>query len=227
MGFAIIFEGLMRGLTSFTGGSSGLAVGSFSAFGYTFTSLTSQFYLAIVIFGLVYAWSRAVVRRQPGRVMKAVHSDELAARSLGVDTSRVKVKVFVLSALIASVMGSLYAHFESFASPDQFGIVVSLLLLTMLIIGGEGTLWGAVIGVAVLRVIPEFFSSFSEYQLLIEGVLLTGVLLLFPAGAAGGRPRWANSAGRPAPPPPPPTAPPGSSGPDRGTHRRPAEAAIK
>lgn len=194
LGFAVIFEGLMRGLTSLTGGSSGVGgIGDFSIFGMTFTSLRSQLYLVLVIFGLLYAWSRAVIRRQPGRMMKAVHSDELAARSLGVNPSRVKTKVFVLSAVIASAMGSLYAHFQHFVSPDQFGLTVSLLLLTMLVIGGEGTLWGAVIGVVVLRIIPEYFSAFADYQLLIEGVLLTGVLLLFPAGAAGGLTRLANA----------------------------------
>jgi len=194
LGFAVIFEGLLRGLTTITGGSSGVGgIGDLSLFGYTFSSLQSQLYLVIVIFVLLYAWMRAAVRRQPGRVMKAVHADELAARSLGIDPNRTKIKIFVLSAMIATAMGSVYAHFQHFASPDQFGLTASLVLLTMLVIGGEGTLWGVLIGVGVLKLLPEYFSGLAQYQLLITGVLLTGVLLLFPTGAAGGLMRLVNA----------------------------------
>jgi ABC-type branched-subunit amino acid transport system permease subunit len=193
MAFAVIFEGLTVGLAKVTGGASGLGgVGDFSLFGISFTSPQSQLYLVIVVFVLLYAWMRAAVRRQPGRIMKAVHADELAARSLGINPDRTKVRIFVLSALIATAMGSIYAHFEHFASPDEFGLTASLLLLTILVVGGEGTLWGVLIGLAVLKLLPEYFSGLAQYQLLITGVLLTLVLLVFPSGAAGGLIRLTN-----------------------------------
>ncbi|MFI6350228.1 ABC transporter permease [Streptomyces sp. NPDC050560] len=193
MALAVIFEGLMDGLTRLTGGQSGLGgIPDLSILGYSFSSLRSQLYLLVTVFVLLYAWMRAAVRRQPGRVMRAVHADELAARSLGVNPGRVKVRIFVFSALIATVMGSLYAHFQHFASPDQFGLTASLLLLTMLMVGGERTLWGTLIGVAVLKLLPEYFSSLAQYQTLLAGVLLTGVLLLSPSGAAGGVIRLGN-----------------------------------
>lgn len=197
MALAVIFEGLMDGLTHLTGGASGISgIPDLSVFGFAFTTLRSQLYVLIAVFLLLYAWMRAAVRRQPGRVLKAVHADELAARSLGIDPNPVKVRMFVLSALIASLMGSVYACFQHFATPDQFGLTVSLLLLTMLVVGGEGTLWGGVIGVLVLKLLPEYFSGLADYQLLITGVLLTGVLLFFPTGAAGGIVRLGNWAWR-------------------------------
>lgn len=193
LAFAVIFEGLTRGLTGLTGGSSGIGgVGDFTLLGLDFSAPWAQLYLALAVFAGVYAWSRALVRRQPGRMMKAVHADELAARSLGINPARVKTKVFILSAVIASALGSLYANFQHFVSPDQFGVAVSLLLLTMLVIGGEGTLWGGVIGVLFFKWVPEYFSAFSNYELLIEGVLLTVVLIAFPSGAAGGLMKAAN-----------------------------------
>lgn len=208
MALAVIFEGLLDGLADLTGGASGLGgIGDFSLFGLELSSPQAQLYLVIAIYILVYAWMRAAVRRQPGRLLKAVHSDELAARSLGIDPDRTKVRVFVLSALIATVMGSLYAHFEHFASPDEFGLTTSLLLLTILVVGGEGTLWGGLIGLAILKVLPEYFSALAQYQLLITGVLLTVVLLGFPAGAAGGLVRLTNWLWRRVNMPPrPPTA---------------------
>lgn len=193
MAFAVIFEGLMRGLVGITGGSSGLGgIGDLSLFGFTFSSLMSQLYLVIVIFLLMYAWMRMAMRRQPGRIMNAIHGDELAARSLGISPSRTKTKVFVLSAVIASAMGSIYAHFQHFATPDQFGLTASLLLLVMLTVGGEGTLWGVIVGVAIIKLLPQYFSALAEYQLLINGALLTAVLLLLPGGAAGGLMRLTN-----------------------------------
>lgn len=194
MAFAVIFEGLMRGLVDITGGSSGLGgIGDLTLFGYTFSSLFSQLYLVIFIFFLMYAWMRTAMHRQPGRVMKAIHGDELAARSLGISPSRTKTKVFVLSAVIASAMGSIYAHFQHFTTPDQFGLTASLLLLVMLTVGGEGSLWGVIIGVAIIKLLPQYFSALDEYQLLINGALLTAVLLLLPGGAAGGLTRLANA----------------------------------
>ncbi|MBO0850297.1 MAG: hypothetical protein J2P20_12585, partial [Pseudonocardia sp.] len=84
-------------------------------------------------------------------------------------------------------------------------LTTSLLLLTILVVGGEGTLWGGLIGLAVLKVLPEYFSELAQYQLLITGALLTVVLLVFPAGAAGGLIRltnwlWRRANMRPRPP---------------------------
>ena len=85
-----------------------------------------------------------------GRGLRALHGSEAAAASVGVRTESYKVKVFVLSALYASLAGSLYAHYLTFISPKTFDIFFSVELVTMVIVGGMGSIWGALSGTVFL-----------------------------------------------------------------------------
>jgi branched-chain amino acid transport system permease protein len=121
-----------------------------------------------------------------GRALRAVHGSELAANAMGVEASRYKVQVFVLSAIYASMAGSLYAHFVTFISPSSFSLMFSILLLMMVVVGGAGTIWGALLGAAVLTLLPEYLRGLEDFEVLAYGAILMIVLLYMPQGILEG-----------------------------------------
>jgi branched-chain amino acid transport system permease protein len=94
--------------------------------------------------------------------------------------------VFVLSAVYASMAGSLYAHFLAFISPNAFSLMFSILLLMMVVIGGSETIWGAVVGAAILTLLPEYLRSLEDFEILVYGAILLAVLLFMPQGILEG-----------------------------------------
>ena len=122
-----------------------------------------------------------------GRALRTVATDEATASSVGIDVHRTKLSAFLVSAVLASVAGSLYAHTVSYLSPETFNFTTILTFFMMLFIGGLGSVWGAVLGSLVVTVVPEVVpSSVATWQPTIFGVLLVAVLILRPAGLLGG-----------------------------------------
>ncbi len=132
--------------------------------------------LVAIIFGLNLARSRV------GRGLRALHSGEAAANCMGVPTRIYKIKIFVLSAVFASVAGSLYAHYLSFVSPKTFDIFFSVELVTMVIIGGLGSIWGGLFGSTFITSLPNLLSSFDEYKDVFYGFILVVILISTPEG---------------------------------------------
>ena len=97
--------------------------------------------------------ARNLLNSRVGRALRAVHGSETAANSLGINTADYKVKVFVLSAMFASISGSLYAHYITFISPSSYDFYYSIQVVTMVIVGGMGSLWGSLFGAGVLTFI--------------------------------------------------------------------------
>ena len=135
-----------------------------------------------------------LIHSRVGRAMAALSHNEIAARCSGIDTEGYKVKIFVLSAVLASLAGSLYAHYITFISPGTFSFFYSLQVVTMVLVGGMGSLWGSVFGAILLTLLPEALHAVKEYNVLIYGLILMVVLVFFPQGLFPGN-RW-NSAKR-------------------------------
>jgi branched-chain amino acid transport system permease protein len=185
LAFGILVEAVANGLT-ITGGPSGLAgIPPFSVAGYAFDTDTRFFYLIWALVAVALVLSANFVRSNRGRILRAMHGDQTGARSLGLHVTRAKVSVFVISACMASIAGSLYASYFRYLSPDQVGSSESLQLITMLVIGGMGTLFGPLIGVALLTYLPLASQSFANYSILVTGVLLVLFLRYLPAGIWG------------------------------------------
>ncbi|HEX4832988.1 MAG TPA: ATP-binding cassette domain-containing protein [Trebonia sp.] len=186
LAFGILVEGVANGL-GITGGPSGiggippLTVGSFQ-----FDTDNSFFYLIWIVVGLALVLSANLVRSNRGRILRAMHGDQVGARSLGLRVTRAKIAVFAISACLASVAGSLYADYFRYLSPDQVGSAESLQLITMLVIGGMGTLFGPLIGVTLLTYLPIAFQPLANYSTLVTGLLLVAFLRYLPAGLWGG-----------------------------------------
>ncbi|HLI35855.1 MAG TPA: ATP-binding cassette domain-containing protein, partial [Streptosporangiaceae bacterium] len=186
LAFGILVEAMASGLT-ITGGPSGIAgIPPFSVAGYAFDTDTRMFYLVWALVAVALVLSANFVRSNRGRILRAMHGDQVGARSLGLHITRAKVAVFVISACMASVAGSLYASYFRYLSPDQVGSAESLSLITMLAIGGMGTLFGPLIGVALLTYLPLVSQSFANYSMLVTGILLVVFLRYLPAGIWGG-----------------------------------------
>ncbi len=199
LGVGIILHVLFVQFASLTGGPSGLVdVPSFSILSFEFHTPLQNYYLiwACVGFGLIGALNLASSRI--GRALSAIKDSEIAAECAGVRTHDYKVAVFVLSAAYAAVAGSLYVHFINFVAPEPFGFMGSVVLLTMVVVGGIGSFWGPVVGATLLTVLPEYLRAWEGLEVLLYGLVLVAVMMFLPQGLAPllRWPRWAWGIGR-------------------------------
>jgi branched-chain amino acid transport system permease protein len=191
MGFAFIVESLIR--TQLLGGSSGISgIPYLSVLGYTFDSDRSYYYLVWSIVFLAAIVCLRIGETALGRSMKAVHTDEEAAGCMGINVAKTKIQVFVFSAALAAIAGSLYAHYGRVISPNSFNIMLSVKLLLMLFLGGAGSIYGGLIGALILFALPEFLEHMERLELVLEGLVFMLILIFLPKGLVGGLNRILN-----------------------------------
>ena len=187
LGLNFVFHIILLQWDAVTGGPSGfygipyLAIGSF-----VFDDEVRLHYLIWTVAMVCLLLCLNLVRSGVGRGMAALAGDETAAAALGVDTRATKVKVFVLSALLASLAGSLYAHTYAFISPDSFDIFAATDFAIMVVVGGMGSIWGSLFGAAVMTMLPEWMDLFDNYKDLVHGGILVLVLMFLPQGLVTG-----------------------------------------
>jgi branched-chain amino acid transport system permease protein len=183
LGFGIIINILMGELEQFTGGHDGLmGIPPLTVGGLTFDDDLKNFYLIWSFVFLFMLAARNLLNSRVGRALRAISGSEVAANSLGVNTADYKVKVFVLSAMFASISGSLYAHYLTFISPSSYDFYYSIQVVTMVIVGGMGSLWGSLLGAGVLTCISEALHVAKQYHIIAYGVFLCLVLVFLPEG---------------------------------------------
>jgi branched-chain amino acid transport system permease protein len=178
---------LTVGLSDWTGGPSGMTgIPNFSIGSYTFTGPVANYYLVwgVVLVSLLVLAN--AMRSDFGRTLRAIRTDQTAALALGIDVPRHKLYAFLIGAAFASIAGSLLAFDFQFLSPDMVSTNQSFLIVTMLVIGGEGTLVGPVIGVILLTLLPTAFQFLANYKTLASGILLVVAMLYLPSGLYGG-----------------------------------------
>lgn len=183
LGLAVIVHHLSNNLTGLTRGAMGvpgiptlLPIGS--------SSLARAAFTAVAIFCLAatYGLLRRVARSPFGTLLRCVRDDETAAACLGIDVRLRKLQAFVLSAVMASAAGSLYAHLNSYIAPSMFDIDLSVGLLLMVVLGGSGTLSGPVLGAFILILLPELLrlagTSTATAAIVREFIFGAGLVLL-------------------------------------------------
>jgi branched-chain amino acid transport system permease protein len=192
LGLNLIINIIMVQWDSVTGGPSGFP--GIPNLGMGNWSFDSDLKMYCLIWGVVFVaivLALNLVRSRPGRALRALHGSELAASCFGVDTKSYKVKIFVLSAIYASLAGSLYAHYLTFISPKTFDIFFSVELVTMVIVGGMGSIWGVLFGTIFLTSLPNVLHFFDEYKDIIYGLILVVILIFMPQGVGVAiRERW-------------------------------------
>ena len=186
LAFGLLVDSLTVGMVDTTGGPSGLAgIPSFGVGPFTVeTSLQMYYLVAGIIIVLVLALHGGL-RSSFGRALKAVRTDQTAATALGVNVVRYKLAAFLISAALASLSGSLYAFYFHFLSPEMVATPRSFEMIAMLVAGGEGTLVGPILGVALLTLLPTLFQPFALYKTFAEGLLLVLCFMWLPEGLFG------------------------------------------
>ena len=187
LGFNIVVHHVFVQWDAVTGGPSGLSgIPSFVVPGFVFQGEQRQFYLlwGAVVIGLTLALN--LVRSGVGRGLAALAEDEVAAAALGINVRRGKIAVFAISAIFASVAGSLFAHYMGTITPDTFGIFASIDFVIMVIIGGLGSLWGSLVGAAFVTLLPNVLGDLDAWRDIIHGLIVVIVLTLLPRGLLPG-----------------------------------------
>jgi branched-chain amino acid transport system permease protein len=191
LAFSLLVDSLATGLMDLTGGPSGLSgIPSFSIGSLSFASPLSMYYLVLVVIIGAIALLLGGMRSSFGRALKAIRNDQTAASALTINVGRYKVAAFAISAALASLSGSLYAFFFHYLAPEMVNTSRSFEMIAMLVVGGEGTLVGPILGVALLTLLPEIFQPFAIYKRLAEGALLVLVFQYLPGGILGTLARW-------------------------------------
>ncbi|MCZ2816033.1 branched-chain amino acid ABC transporter ATP-binding protein/permease [Modestobacter sp. VKM Ac-2984] len=212
LGFGVIVT-VLATESDFLGATSGIfGITKPEMNGRTYNSPT-EYYLLLVPVVLLGLWlARNIVESRIGRALGAVNDSEVAAESLGVDTFRLRVQVFVLSAAYASVAGTAFAHWLGVINPNAANFPLSVKFLLMAVLGGVGSVYGAVVGAFAVeglddglrRLIPELLpGAVGEVQLIGFGILLTTIMIFLPGGLhqlwTGARRRMAGDTSAPDP----------------------------
>lgn len=178
MGVSFLFLGIVRQQDALGGemGIGGVPDPGLGKVGYML--------LVVAIAGLVAAFSVYLKRSWMGFAFQSIADDEDTASVLGIDTARFKVAAFALGTGLAGIAGGLYAHDVRFIDPDSFGFTESITVLSMVVVGGIGSVWGVTVAAAVLSVLPLWFQFISDYKLLLYGGLLFAVMRFSPGGLA-------------------------------------------
>ncbi len=182
LGLGIIISIVINNETQWTGGPDGIAVPAFGLFGAELSGEKSWYALAAAMLLLVTWFALNLIDSPVGRALQAIHGSEVAARVVGVDTTRFKVRVFVLSAVIASVAGSVSAHYVGFITPNLAGFFHSIELVTMVVVGGMASVFGSIVGAALLTVLPQLLSTFEGWETVVFGAILMATMIFMPKG---------------------------------------------
>jgi branched-chain amino acid transport system permease protein len=187
LGFGIIVYIIFNETVAWTGGPSGMSgIPNLSLGPVIFDSDMTNFYLIWTFTLLTMLLSINLANSRIGRALRAIHDSEVAARVMGVNARLLKVQIFTVSALISALAGSLYAHTMTFIAPASFGFNFSVELVTMVIIGGLGSIYGSFLGAAILTLLPEFLRVFHDFDIVIYGLLLIVMTMFMPGGLIGG-----------------------------------------
>jgi branched-chain amino acid transport system permease protein len=185
IGFGEIIRLIIVHWEPVTGGTSGLrAIPGISIFGFGPQGQVQHYYLLIAVLLLAILIAARVRHSVLGRAMIATRDSEIAAEQSGVDTVRTKLLAFMIGAVYAGLAGCLYASSIRFVSPDSFSGTQAILLMTMLIVGGMGSIVGCVIGAVALTILPEALRFLGQWYLVLYGLGVIAVIVLAPGGLA-------------------------------------------
>ena len=199
LGFGEVIFVVLNKLDWLTGNPDGLpGIEPFSIWRLRFSSdfAIGQYCFAWVVALAILVLSLNITNSRVGRAFRAIHGSEIAASGMGINIAKYKVQVFVLSAVYTAAAGCLYAHFYRFIAPSTFHLQTSIRLVTMVVVGGLGNIWGAILGALLLTWLPEWLMVLKEYDIAFYGVLLMGVMIFIPGGLVGLVRRFSNLIGR-------------------------------
>ena len=183
LGFGFLIALALTNEASWTGGPDGMGVARLDVFGWRVRGIQTWYWIsaAMLLVGILVAQN--IMLSSTGRALRAIHDSDLAAQVSGVSVSAQKLKIFAISAVYASLSGSLLAFVNGHITPDSTsGFLRSVELVTMVVIGGMGSIAGSVVGAAILILLPQLLTVFHDFEHLMLGLLMMLCVILMPAG---------------------------------------------
>ncbi len=182
LGLGVIIFMIITTEDKLTGGPDGISVVPFRIGGFVLHGERVWYWVVGAILLLAVWLALNLIESPTGRALRALHSSEVGAEVVGIDAARHKVMAFVISAVFASVAGSLAAHYSGFITPGKVAFLHSIELVTMVVFGGLASIFGAVVGAAVLTVLPQFLAAFEDYEMMVFGAVMMGTMIFLPRG---------------------------------------------
>lgn len=186
IGFGEIVRLLLLNGGELTGGPDGIvSIPTLQIGPLTFDTNRACFYVILLSVGVLLLAKARLVDSRVGRALVAIRESPRAAEACGIDSRRYKVLAFAIGAFYAGIGGALYAHLIRFVSPETFSLEQSVSFLTMVLLGGAGTLLGPVLGTLIVILAFEYLQAFGQAQMAVYGLTIIGVLFFMPRGLAG------------------------------------------
>lgn len=182
LGLGLLLAIVLTNETRWTGGPDGMSVPKLELFGWAVRGAAAWYWIAGVIFIGGFVLALNLMDSPTGRALQAIHDSEVAARVLGVDVARKKLAIFVISAVYASVAGSLLALFNGYITPDAAGFLRSIELVAMVVLGGMGSIVGSLVGAGVLVVLPQALTIFHDYEQALLGLVVMVFMIFLRQG---------------------------------------------
>ncbi len=190
LGLGIIISIVLTTEDRVTGGPDGMTVPPLALFGWVVKGERAWYWVAGACL-LVAVWLAINLIESPvGRALRALHGSEIAAETLGIASARTKLMVFVLSAVFAAVAGALTAHYAGFITPAKASFMHSVELVIMVVFGGMASIFGAVVGAAVLTMLPQLLTVLKDYEMMVFGAVLIATMVFLPQGIVPTLARW-------------------------------------
>lgn len=186
LGLGILVHLVLVSEVAITGGPDGIQVPRLELSGRRLVGPELWYWITGIVL-LLAAWVALNLEdSSTGRALRGLHDSEIAASVVGVDVARHKLVVFVIAAVYAALAGGLFALFNRFVTPDVAGFLRSIELVTMVVIGGMGSIAGAVVGAALLTVLPQALTLFHEYEHALLGLLIIIFMVFLRQGIVPG-----------------------------------------
>lgn len=182
LGLGIIISIVMRTEAQWTGGPDGMPVPALGLMGFDLAS-DKHWYWAVALLLSFSVWASLNMIDSPfGRALRALHGSEVASQVVGVEVAGYKVAIFVISAVFASLMGSITAHYVGFVSPNLADFFHSIELVTMVVIGGMASVYGSIVGAVLLTALPQMLANFEGWETVVFGAILMLCMIFMPKG---------------------------------------------
>jgi branched-chain amino acid transport system permease protein len=201
LAFGSIIGTVFQKWTAVTGGFDGFAVPTPTAFGVAIEGATGIYYVSLAVLAFVLWISANLLRSPTGRALVAIRDSEVSAQSMGIHLARYKTLVFAVSAGMTGLAGALFAHYVRYLAPDAFDVLLSVQFVTIVFVGGLGSLRGAILGAMFVRLLPQLIAVVRDdlpfgigrlpgLEPSLFGLVLVLVILFQPAGLNG---MWLNT----------------------------------
>lgn len=187
LAFGIIVYIIFNEEGEWTGGPDGMSgIPGLNLFGFEFDSVEKYYYLVWFFVFAAFIFTINIIQSRSGRALRAIHISEAASNAMGINVSRFRIIVFVYSGILASLAGSLYAHYMNFVNPTSFDLFFSIKLIIMIALGGMHNIWGAIIGAFLVTFLSfEWLHYFEEFEIVVYGVILLLITIFLPHGLVG------------------------------------------